>query len=121
MIEAISVWPVMNPTHLDYFHDLRLTMEGGDIVLGPIFVHLDIDFEDGEPNRLVGTWYDLDGVFARARRDLWLEQHKLVKGELPLRGRITFRRIDLRLVGQQARSSADTEPNVELVVGLRRS
>jgi hypothetical protein len=114
MIEAISIWPVMNPTHLDYFHDLRLTMEDGNIVRGPIFAHLDIDFEDGEPNRLVGTWYDLDGAFARARRNLWVEQQKPAKGELSLRGRITFRRIDLRVVGRQARSSADIESKIGL-------
>jgi hypothetical protein len=94
-IEAITIWPVAAPEHLDYFHDLRLTLDNGDIVRGPIFTHLNIDFEEKYPVRLVGTWYDLDGVFARARKELWIKQRQVqVKGDLSLRGRISFRRLD---------------------------
>jgi len=79
MVEAITVWPVKHPEHLDYFHDLRLNMENGDVIRGPLFVHLDVTFVEGEPARLSGTWYDLDGVFAKARRELWVAQHEPVK------------------------------------------
>jgi hypothetical protein len=105
IIEAISVWPVSDPKHLDYFHDLRLTMERGEIVRGPVFVHLDIDFEDGEPIRLSGTWYDLDGVFAKARREQWQNRQKPTKGDLSLRGRIVFRRIDLAMPSKLSHAS----------------
>jgi hypothetical protein len=93
-IEAITIWPIKDPKHLDYFHDLRLTLDNGDIVRGPVFSHLDIDFENDKPVRLSGTWYDLDGAFAKGRKDFWMKQHGTVRGELSLRGRILFRRLD---------------------------
>jgi hypothetical protein len=106
VIEAITIWPVSEPKHLDYFHDLRLTLENGDIVRGPIFAHLDIDFENDDPVRLAGTWYDLDGTFARARKDFWTAQQRLAKGDLSLRGRVSFRRIDESVVGRKPRAPA---------------
>ena len=105
MIEAISIWPVLAPKHLDYFHDLRLVMEEtGDVARGPIFVHLDIDYTEDAPIRLSGTWYDLDGTFAKARREYRAAQHRPANGDLSLRGRITYRRLDMPVGYQPERT-----------------
>jgi hypothetical protein len=94
-IEAISIWPVINPTTFDYYHDLGLTHDHGEVIRGPIFVHLDIDYEEDVPVRLRGTWYDLDGVFARTIREHHVAQHGAVQRSLPLHGRIFFSKTDL--------------------------
>jgi hypothetical protein len=94
-VEAISIWPPQNPKHLDYFVDLTLASELGEIVRGAVFVHLDIDLDsDDRPVRLTGTWYDLDGQFARARKTAWSARNpgRTITNGLPLRGRISFQR-----------------------------
>jgi hypothetical protein len=97
LVEAISIWPTIDPKYLDYFHDLSLSHGHGEIVRGPVFVHLDIEYEGDQPARLRGIWYDLDGAFARAQRETLVQAKREIRGELPMRGRIIFTKLDLEL------------------------
>ena len=103
-IEAISIWPTINPRYLDYFHDLSLSHGHGEIVRGPVFVHLDIEYDGDQPARLRGIWYDLDGTFAKVQKETLVQSRREVRGELPTRGRIAFTKLDIELAtGREAR------------------
>ena len=94
-IEAISIRPVRSPQTLDYYHKMRLTTDSGDPISGQIFVHLDIVYEREKVIRLEGIWYDLEGKFAAARKNMYVAEGHKPKMDLPPFGYINLTPLSL--------------------------
>lgn len=93
-VRSISIQPVKDPQTISYYHDVRLDTRSGQRVIGAVFVHLTIEYRGTQPYILRGTWYDLDGTFARAKKDMFMAR----KGHppemaLPTSGPIVFSKL----------------------------
>lgn len=94
MVRAISIQPVKDPQTISYYHDAKLDTTTGQRVTGAIFVHLSIEYRGTQPYILRGTWYDLDGSFARVKKDMFMARRGCApQEELPTSGAILFSKL----------------------------
>ena len=71
-IENIAINATSEPIELIFFYRLSLTTRDGATLEGDIFVRLDLEFnEANQPVKMTGKWYDLDGRFAKSKREFF--------------------------------------------------
>ena len=93
-VRAVSIWPAKDPANLDLYYKPHLEMKSGRIVEGQVFVHTEIEFDRERPVRLSGVWYDLDGTFARAKKDFIISKDVTPAEDLPTSGIIEFTKLE---------------------------
>ena len=93
IVRAISIQPVKEPATIDYYHEVRLDMQEGQIADGRFFAHLEIIYSGSSPVRLRGTWYDLDAAYSYAMKNLIISRGIIPQRDLPVAGSITFTKL----------------------------
>lgn len=95
IVHAISIQPVGGapPQTIDYYHEAHIEKANGGAVIGPIFVHLVIEYDGDDPCCLRGKWYDLDGMFAKAKHESAQSRGIAADNLLPNSGSILFRKL----------------------------
>jgi hypothetical protein len=95
VVSAIIIWPVKEPQYLAFYHQLGMTLDTGENIIGAVFSRFDIKFHNGQPVGLHGTWYDLDRAFSRVQQSYAIQDGVTAQRDLPPFGRVSFKKLDV--------------------------
>jgi hypothetical protein len=94
-IENISINATSKPIEIILFYRLNLSTHSGALLEGDVFVKLTLEFdENNKPIRMAGRWYDLDGGFARSKREFFKQLiGKEPVGEFEASGTLRYEKV----------------------------